>query len=403
MEPSINVSIAGVAFVLDTPAYQLLHEYTIRIETGYKDNPDGGEILSDIEARIAELILSQQSADRIVQAPLIRSIIDQLGLPDDLKNISDAVDTSHNKRDTLARRLYRNPEGAKLGGVCSGLATYFDLEPVIIRLIFVAPMLLIPIAGVMKMNELSGFLGSLTGVFFMLYFILWFAIPKAKTPRQKLEMQGKKITASSIHQTFQEELNTIAPSPRSERSASLLAEFVYVLGRIALFFVKAIALLIGCILMIVTLLLILGTVSAANGNWNIAFFPEVPVGVLAIAIGLLLILPTLLISLLLLQLVFGMPIWKKTATVLGGLWMLVLIFVTVLCVRNYDKFENGTFKTEVATWLKNGKIVIQSTPKHDRKNKKELMILNDSVYIESITVGDSLKINDTIHREIFYE
>lgn len=408
MESSINVSIAGVAFILDTPAYQLLHEYTTRIETGYKDNPDGGEILSDIEARIAELILSQQSADRIVQAPLIRDIIDQLGLPDDLKQTPDTPSGFFQPiEEGITRRLYRNPEGAKLGGVCSGLGTYFDLEPVIIRLIFVAPMLLLPISGVLNLDKLSGFLGSLTGVAFMLYFILWFAIPKAKTPRQKLEMQGKKITASSIHQTFQEELNTIVPSPRSERSASLLAEFVYVLGRIALFSVKAIALLIGISLVFTMLALIVATVSAAYWNWDTYILTSmIPSGLLAVLIGLLIILPIFVIVHLLMQLVFGVRFWKKTIAITGGIWILILIFVTTLCVRNYDNFQNGTFKQEVKTWFKKGNSYYIG-PRHSRerynREQKEVFMLSDSMYVERIKVGDSLKINDTVHREIFYE
>jgi len=34
-------------------------------------------------------------------------------------------------------RLYRSRTDAKIAGVCSGLAQYFDIDPVIIRLIWV--------------------------------------------------------------------------------------------------------------------------------------------------------------------------------------------------------------------------------------------------------------------------
>ena len=51
MNHTINVSIAGVAFVLDSEGYELLKDYLVRIEVAYKDDPDGAEILSDIEAR----------------------------------------------------------------------------------------------------------------------------------------------------------------------------------------------------------------------------------------------------------------------------------------------------------------------------------------------------------------
>ena len=82
MNHTINVSIAGVAFVLDSEGYELLKDYLVRIEAAYKDDPDGAEILSDIEARVSELILNRQSSDMIVSPELIREIIGQLGWPD---------------------------------------------------------------------------------------------------------------------------------------------------------------------------------------------------------------------------------------------------------------------------------------------------------------------------------
>lgn len=34
--------------------------------------------------------------------------------------------------------LYRDTENQKFGGVCSGLARYFDLDPLLVRVVFVA-------------------------------------------------------------------------------------------------------------------------------------------------------------------------------------------------------------------------------------------------------------------------
>ena len=36
------------------------------------------------------------------------------------------------------RKLYRDTEDQKIGGVCSGLARYFDLDPLLVRVAFVA-------------------------------------------------------------------------------------------------------------------------------------------------------------------------------------------------------------------------------------------------------------------------
>ena len=111
MNNTINVSIAGIAFILENEGYRLLKDYLVRIEVGYKGNPDGPEILSDIEARISELILNEQDADTVVTAERIRTIIGQLGLPDGM--------------------VYRQPfPGPGLGVRCLGAITRDRLEAV---------------------------------------------------------------------------------------------------------------------------------------------------------------------------------------------------------------------------------------------------------------------------------
>lgn len=36
------------------------------------------------------------------------------------------------------RKLYRDTDDQKIGGVCAGLARYFDLDPLLVRVAFVA-------------------------------------------------------------------------------------------------------------------------------------------------------------------------------------------------------------------------------------------------------------------------
>ena len=62
-------SISGVAFTMDADAYEALETYLESLKTTYKDTADGAEIVADIEARIAELILSAQDNTRIVEKP----------------------------------------------------------------------------------------------------------------------------------------------------------------------------------------------------------------------------------------------------------------------------------------------------------------------------------------------
>ena len=65
-------SISGVAFTMDIDAYETLGAYLESLKKSYKETPDGTEIVADIEARIAELILTEQDNTRVVEMPLIQ-------------------------------------------------------------------------------------------------------------------------------------------------------------------------------------------------------------------------------------------------------------------------------------------------------------------------------------------
>jgi phage shock protein PspC (stress-responsive transcriptional regulator) len=58
------------------------------------------------------------------------------------------------------RKLYRDTEDQKIGGVCSGLARYFDLDPLLVRVAFVA-------------------LTLMAGGAFIAYLLLWWLVDPA--------------------------------------------------------------------------------------------------------------------------------------------------------------------------------------------------------------------------------
>lgn len=108
----------------------------------------------------------------------------------------------------VKRRLFRNPDNKILGGVCSGLSSYFNIAAWIPRLIFLSPILL-------------GFLNKLFwgpaifltipfgGMLFLTYLILWIVLPIASTASEKLEMRGEKVDLESIRDTVREELEEL--------------------------------------------------------------------------------------------------------------------------------------------------------------------------------------------------
>ena len=233
-------SISGISFSLDKEAYARLEEYISSLKKAYDHNPDGAEIIADIEARIAELILSALSdAGQTVRKPLIENIIAQLGCAEDISG--ESADDEPIKSDTrIPRRLYRDVENAKLGGVCAGLGKYFDVDTVWIRLVPFLPLLVLIFCD----GWVASIFGNLFGMFVISYIIMWFAVPPASSARQKLEMKGERITARSIRE------NTPATTAPDEPERTLLANVVSVFGKILLIILKifVVLLLIGMVL-----------------------------------------------------------------------------------------------------------------------------------------------------------
>ena len=191
-------SIAGVSFTFEQDAYQTLNDYIESLKNSYEGDPDGEEIIADIEARIAELILSAQSADAIVCIPLVKSIIKQMGSPEEIDNDKfdataepySAETTDRNGNPRIPRRLYRDLQNRKLGGVCSGLANYFDLDPTWIRLIFAIPLVIAIFGTIRIFGNFTITLPNISMLVGLSYLIMWFTIPAASSARQKLEMNG---------------------------------------------------------------------------------------------------------------------------------------------------------------------------------------------------------------------
>ena len=319
-------SISGVGFTFEKAAYDRLNNYLASLKEAYKNSPDSEEILADIEARIAELILSAQSdAQCVVTLPIIENIIEQLGSPEAISGEEEKAGNSSESR--IPRRLYRDLENAKLGGVCAGLAKHFGVDAVWIRLAMASPLILVVI-GAPFLHWLSTLGGNLCAVFFITYLILWFAIPEAKSARQKLEAEGKPISASTIANR--------QGATQEEQAKSSVASVVTTFGR---FMVIVMKVLLGLLLFPVTfvvffLLLSLVVITAGVselfivdiGNFAGVIDAANEVGVPLMAFALLLILvPAIYIGYLFITLLINRKPrwWVLLVTIL--MWLLVLI------------------------------------------------------------------------------
>ena len=325
-------SISGIAFTLDADAYALLSRYLDSLKATYAETADGDEIVADIEARIAELILSQQENSRVVETPLLRQIISQMGTAEDISSESET--DAAKKQPRIPRRLYRDTENAKLGGVCAGIGRYFDIDPVWVRLGLFLPLLFSCFGWIPFLHWFSPMFGNLFGIFLICYFIMWFAVPAARSARQKLEMEGEPITVRSIRE------KTVRDSETNSDVKSIVARVIYALGQLALIVIK---IFIGffifgltfaaCILLIVLFALIFGD-PGGSGTLSIAGWTmtTTAMGVMGL---LTVLIPLLLLIYILFCLIASRKPSGRATLIVFLLWILTIVATGGLILREY--------------------------------------------------------------------
>ena len=332
-------SISGIAFTLDADAYEVLRTYLDSLEKTYEKNPDGAEIIADIEARIAELILSAQDNTRVVEKPLILNIIQQLGSAEDISDRNADCDL-HCDTPRIPRRLYRDTENAKLGGVCAGIGKYFDIDPVWVRLGLFLPLLLTCFGWLPFLPWFSPMFGNLFGIFLICYFIMWFAVPAPRTARQKLEMNGEKITAQSIGDVT----SATACADPDARAKPIIAEAVSVFGKVVLILLKIFAGFLVFGLIMGACALIIGLFAVIVGGESL-FAPEIlgsTVSIWVASLGILAgLIPLILLIYVLMCLIASRKPGGKTVLAIFLLWLATIIAVSCVAIRENvgDKFR----------------------------------------------------------------
>lgn len=315
-----------MAFTLDTDAYDTLRRYLDTLNDTYRTTPDGPEIVADIEARIAELILTAQDGSRVVDLPLVRNIIAQLGTPED---ISGRGESPADGTPRIPRRFYRDTANARLGGVCSGVGRYFDIDPVWIRLAFFLPLLCSFFGWIPLVGWTGPIMGNLFFIFTVCYCVAWFVVPAARSPRQKLEMNGERITAQSIRET------AAASNDADRKAKPIVADAVSALGQVVLIAMKIVAGLLVFGLILTACGLIIGLFAVAvSGPELFAHSPLHDSGtwISLLAIGIAL-LPVLMLIYVLMCLIASRKPGGRIVLAFFLVWMCVVAACSILAVR----------------------------------------------------------------------
>lgn len=200
MNEITRIHLAKTPYDVEVAAKKELEKYIKSVERYAGD----ADVVLDVEIRMTELLAERGVvANGVVSSADVRAIRTQLGEPHEFANEDldgeeagdmaigpDEIDEPHSMR-----KLYRNLDDAVLGGVLSGMASYFRVNAAWTRLIFV--ILLFVSFGLVT----------------VLYFIFWLIIPPARTAAEKLQMTGKKVTLSSIRQLNETETSREVQTP----------------------------------------------------------------------------------------------------------------------------------------------------------------------------------------------
>jgi phage shock protein PspC (stress-responsive transcriptional regulator) len=211
MKKTFTINISGTVFHIDDDAYERLNNYIFQVNKHFGNDADAKEIVEDIESRISELFQERiKDGSEVITIAQVEEIIKIMGMPEafaDAKDSDAAKDNEYVRTKTSrprGRKLYRDPDDRVLGGVCSGLGIFFNIDPIIVRLIFVAL-----------------FFGG--GSSLIIYLILWIVVPKASNTAQRLEMKGEEVNINNISKTIKEEIQDVKENYQNFRAGKSYA------------------------------------------------------------------------------------------------------------------------------------------------------------------------------------
>lgn len=380
MNKVFQINLSGIIIRIDENAYERLSEYIHQLKNHFTDNP---EIMHLVQQKIAEQLINLAGANEIVYINHVDDLIKLMGEPN---NFLSYHETTFN--NPSPRKLRRNPYDENLGGVCSGIAYFFGVDPIIIRILFLIAVLMygtgilfylilwvvIPKAdgkdaAMMKFayerqykklyrdddKRLIGGVSSglayyfgieiiwirvlflvsllLFGTGFWLYILLWIIIPKAKTENDKLLMKGFKPASGNVYKHY-ESINKLN-SESINKTSKVMRNAFRLLSSIVAFFIFIV--IVSLSIVMVAFYFGVSNIDWLNQIINLTFTEKTVVW--SLKIGILLIILTPLVALLLMLLKFSFHIRTQLKN-----WIFVLIvsFITGFALLLYASISFGS-------------------------------------------------------------
>ena len=325
MKKNISINISGIIFHIEEDAYEELKAYLDSINAYFSTFDDNQEIIADIESRMAEIFLSKLNEDKqVITQEDVKSLIATMGSIRDFQAVEEPLlDEEPRVEEEQApgdgpKRLFRDQKRKIIGGVCAGIAHYFNVDPLWIRLVFlllligygiifiVYIIMWIVFPGNESLSEdksvkkmyrdpdkqvlggvasgmaayfgieaaiirlifvLSIFLGG-TGL--IAYIVLWIILPEAKSITDKVKMKGEPVTLSNIETNVKKSMNVKSDEDENifvkillfpfRLIAAIISGIGRILGPLMLFLVDFTRIIIGIFLIFIGLVVVFSMV-----------------------------------------------------------------------------------------------------------------------------------------------
>ncbi len=293
MKKNISINIGGIIFHIEEDGYEKLKSYLSEINSYFKKYGDSSEILSDIEGRIAEIFADRLEKEKqVISLEDVDHLIKTMGTVADFASMEEPEEdyeenNSASNPDARPKKFYRDLKRKIIGGVCSGLANYYKVDPLWSRVIFLIlffGFLIIPPASGFALllyivlwiaipgsNDLvedtkvkklyrnpddkvvAGVASGLAAYFavdvaiirlvfvlsflffgsgLLIYIILWLIAPQAQTMTEKMQMKGDPVTLGNIENSVKQSLQSTNP----ERESALVSVLLFPFRLIGKFF-----------------------------------------------------------------------------------------------------------------------------------------------------------------------
>lgn len=191
MNKTLSIGLAGFSFMIEEHAYIKLSDYLSALRASL-DASEADEVMHDIEIRMVEIFKDALGKREVINDADVEKMIAQIGKPE---QIEEQEETYYSNKTASAKtfatgtqkQLFRDPENAKLGGVCAGLANYFGLEISVMRAIWL---------GISFLGIFTAHISTL--LIMAIYGILWIVLPKAQSAADFLKMKGKPLNFDNL-------------------------------------------------------------------------------------------------------------------------------------------------------------------------------------------------------------